>query len=136
VNWNTNSTTTNTILNVTSTSAFGWTYTNFVLAATGTNTLLQIGGRNDPTWFGLQNVNVLPIPTPNIRSFFQIHKTSTSSMTWNTQTGMVYQVQYSTYVGSNNWFNLSTNIANGPTLTLTNPIGPNQEEFYRILRLQ
>ncbi len=135
VNWNTNSATTNTILNMVNPAAFGWTYTNFVLAATSTNTLLQIGARNDPEWFGLQNVSVLPIPTPDIRSFFRIRKTEISSMTWNTQTGMVYQVQYSPYIGSNNWFNLSTNIAAGPTLTVTNPIGPNTELFYRVLRL-
>jgi Viral BACON domain len=134
VNWNTNSTTTNTILNLLNPPAFGWTYTNFVLAAAGTNTLLQFGGRNDTSWFGLQDINLVAIPLPNIRLIPQVANNALL-LTWNSQTNLAYEVQGSTNVASSNWLNLSTNVATGPILTATNPIGSYPAMFYRVLLL-
>lgn len=131
VNWNTNSTTTNTILSLYDPTPFGWTYTNFILNATSTNTVLQFGGRNDFNYFGLENVSVLPIPTPNIRGIARAP--GGISLTWNSMTNLEYQVQYSTNLLSSNWFNLNSYSATAPVLTVTNP--PNSSpEFYRVLR--
>lgn len=134
VNWNTNTATTNTILNFVNPAPFGWTYTNFILTATGPETLLQFGARNDQSWFGLSDVNVLPVPSPDIRSF-SASGPGALSLTWNTQTGVVYEVQSSTNLLSADWSNLFTNSASGPTLAVTNPIGPNPSIFFRVLRL-
>lgn len=131
VNWNTNSTTTNTVLNLLNPSQFGWTYTNFILTAAATNTILQFGGRNDHYNFGLENVSVLPIPTPNIRGV--AHTTTGVSLAWNSMTNIEYQVQYSTNLLSNNWLNLNSYTATGPVLNVTNPPVANPE-FYRVLR--
>ncbi len=133
VNWNTNTATTNTILNLVNPAAFGWTYTNFLLTATSTNALLQFGARDDPSWFGLDDVSLVPVPTPNISSVFPAGPNGLA-LSWNTQTGLVYQVQYSTNLLSSNWFNLETNVATGPILTVTNGIGTNPFLFYRVLR--
>jgi len=131
VNWNTNSVTTNTIYNLLNPPAFDWSNLVFYVTATSTNTTLQFGGRNDPNLFGLDDVTLISIPPFNPR----ISKTSPNavSLTWNSLTGLVYQVQYSTNLLSTNWFNLATNTATSPTLSVTNTIGPSPRRFYRVL---
>jgi len=131
VNWNTNSTTTNTIYNLLNPPAFDWSNVVFYVTATSTNTTLQFGGRSDPNLFGLDDVTLISIPPPNPR----ISKASANavSLTWNSLTGLVYQVQYSTNLLSTNWSNLATNTATSPTLSLTNTIGPSPWRFYRVL---
>jgi len=131
VNWNTNSVTTNTIYNLLNPPAFDWSNLVFYVIATSTNTTLQFGGRNDPNLFGLDDVTLISIPPFNPR----ISKTSPNavSLTWNSLTGLVYQVQYSTNLLSTNWFNLATNTATSPTLSVTNTIGPSPRRFYRVL---
>lgn len=131
VNWLTNSATTNTIYNLQNPGVFGWTYTNFMVLATGTNSILQFGARNDPDFFGLDDVSLIPVPSPDI-AVATISKHS-FSMSWNSTTGLVYQVQYSTNLLSKNWFNLDTNTATGPTMTITNTAGPYPYLFYRVL---
>jgi hypothetical protein len=130
VNWNTNSATTNTIYNLLNPPAFDWSNLVLYVTATSTNTTLQFGGRNDPNLFGLDDVTLISIPPPNPR----ISKASPNavSLTWNSLTGLVYQVQYSTNLLSTNWFNLATNTATGPTLSMTNTIGPSPWRFYRV----
>jgi hypothetical protein len=109
----------------------GWTNLQFIVTATSSNTLLQFGERVDPWYFGLDDVNVWPIPNPSFRS---MAKTSGNavSFSWNTFTNMAYQVQYSTNLTKTNWIILSTNTATGPILTLTNSYGTDPQRFYRI----
>ena len=127
--------TTNTLLGLTNPPVFNWTNYVFYVTATGTNSVLQFAGRNDWSAFGLDAVSLVPIPSPNIRGATEINK-SALSLTWNSQTNVVYQVQYSTNLVSSNWLNLSTNTAIGPTLTVTNPTSPDRYRFYRVLRTQ
>jgi len=134
VNWNTNSSSTNTIFNQIDMGAVNtWTNMQFVVTATGTNTILQFGERNDPVAFGLDDVNVQPIPVPSFRSAGKI--SNAVSFTWNTLAGLAYQVQYSTNLAKTNWTIISTNTAIGYTLTATNVIGSAPLRFYRIRRL-
>lgn len=112
----------------------GWTNLLFVVNATGSSTALKFGERVDPWYLGLDDVNVWPMPSPNIRGVSQVSN-NTLALTWNSLPGLVYQVQYSTNLLSTNWFNLSTNTATGTTLTVTTPIAPNGYLFYRVLRL-
>ena len=135
VNWNTNSPNVNTIFNQTNMAALNtWTNMTFILAATGTNTTLQFGSRNDPAAFGLDDVNVWPIPNPSFRS---VSKTSANTVvfSWNSLASIAYQVQYSTNLTKTNWISLSTNIATGPVLMFTNSYGTDKLRFYRIRRL-
>ena len=44
----------------------GWTNLQFVVTATGTNTVLQIGGRDDNYYLGLDDVSVIPGLAPTI----------------------------------------------------------------------
>jgi subtilase family serine protease len=131
VNWNTNATTTNTILNLLNPGVVAWTNPVFVVTATSTNTVLQFGARNDPDYFGLDDVNVWPIPTP---SFLSISKsTNAVTFTWNSLTSIMYQVQYKTNLLQTNWTNLGAVItATNFTVTATNSIGPDPQRFYRL----
>ncbi|HUA68490.1 MAG TPA: hypothetical protein VMA13_08075, partial [Candidatus Saccharimonadales bacterium] len=134
VDWNTNSSGTNTIFNQSNFDPVGiWTNLLFVVPATGTNTTIVFGFINNNYYFGLDDVNAWPIPLPNIRSFSSANRAL--SLKWNSLTNVLYEVEYSTNLASTNWFILSTNTAIGPTLAVTNSIGTNPAVFYRILRL-
>ena len=76
----------------------------------------------------------MPIPNPSFRS---VAKTNSNAVvfSWNSMSGIVYQVQYSTNLITTNWIILSTNTATGPILTLTNAYGTDPRRFYRIRRL-
>jgi hypothetical protein len=50
-----------TLFDGTNLGAFGWTNLQFTVAAMSTNSQLQIGVRNDPSYFGLDDVGVTPI---------------------------------------------------------------------------
>jgi Pro-kumamolisin, activation domain/Viral BACON domain len=135
VDWNTNASGTNTIFNQSNFDTAGlWTNLLFVVPATGTNTTIVFASDNSNYYFGLDDVNVWPLPTPNIRGFSKISN-QTLSLTWNTLTNVAYEVESSTNLASPNWLILSTNTAFGPTLTVTNSIGANPATFYRVLRL-
>jgi subtilase family serine protease len=133
VNWNTNATTTNTVFNAVNMGTIShWTNMLFMLPATGTNTVLQFGARNDNSFFGLDDIKVWAVPLPTIRGL-EITSDGGFSMTWYAQTSAVYQVQYSTNLASGDWFNLNTYTAGSPVLSVTNPIGTNGYLFYRVI---
>jgi hypothetical protein len=120
-----------TLTNLFNMPQLGWINLQFIVTATGPSTVLQFGAQDDPTYLGLDDVNLWPIPNPSFRS---VAKTSTNavSFSWNTFTNMAYQIQYSTNLAKTNWIILSTNIATGPVLTLTNSYGTDPQRFYRI----
>jgi hypothetical protein len=133
VNWNANSIGTNTIYSETNSPAYDWTLRTFYLVANSTNTLLQFGCRNDNAggFNALDDVTVMPIPAPN--PGISAAGAGAVSLTWNSLGGMVYQLQSATNLLSPHWSSISTNTATGPTLTLTNTIGPDPRRFYRVL---
>ena len=133
VNWNTNSVSTNTIYSLLNPPVLPWTNLQFVVTATGTNTTLQFGAENDPNYFGLDDVNVTPIPMPTFTSFSK--KTNGLSLTWNALAGIAYQVQYKTNLLQTNWISLSTNTATGNSISVTNTISADPRRFYRVRRL-
>ena len=112
----------------------GWTNLQFIVTATSSSTVLRIGFRHDPYYFGLDDVNVWPIPNPSFRS---VAKTSTNAVefSWNSLAGIAYQVQYSTNLIETNWIILSTNTATESILMFTNSYGTDRQRFYRIRQL-
>ena len=114
----------------------GWTNLQFIVAATGPSTVLQFGEQDDPWYLGLDDVSVTPIPYPSFRSVAKMSNSNAVVFSWNSMAGFGYQVQYSTNLATTNWTVLSTNIAFGPILTLTNGYGTDPRRFYRIRRLQ
>ena len=132
VNWNTNAPTTSTILNQSYTTAFGWTNILLCVTATGNSTVLQFQARNDPYYFGLDDVAVTPIPTPVLQAIAT--NDSAFQFTWNTLANVAYQVQYKTNLLQTNWIDLGTSIkAAASTTTETDNSNTDPQRFYRVI---
>jgi len=102
VNWNGV-----TVTNITNPGTFGWTKFNFIVTATGTGTVLQFGFRNDPDYFGLDDISVVPGFAPVITMqptnlTILSGGTAVFSATATGSTNLVYQ-----------WRKNGTNLANG-----------------------
>ena len=132
VNWITNAIGTNVLMNLLNPSAFSWTVTNFIVNATSTNTTLQFAAENDPSYFGLDDVSVTPIPMPTVTGFSK--KTNTLMLTWNSLAGISYQVLYKTNLLQSAWLTNFTTNATGNIINFTNTIGPDRQRFYRVQR--
>ena len=55
-----------TVYSINNPGVLGWTNQKFIVSATGTNTVLQFSVRNDPWYFGLDDVTVTPVSLPSI----------------------------------------------------------------------
>ena len=114
----------------------GWTNLQFIVTATNDASFLQIGGRDDNYYLGLDDVSLAPIPAATMQSLLG-PGAGTGGMTfsWNALTGLVYQVQMTTNLFQPNWVTLQTITAtNTPiTFTDTNPIAGARQEFYQLL---
>lgn len=133
VNWNTNNPTTNTVFYVSNPGAFAWTNLNFVLTATGTNTMLQFGAQNLPNYFGLDDVSVTPIPAP---AFSSVNLGANGfGFSWTSVPNVSYLVQYKTNLLQTSWLDLGSSLVAGTnTLTVvdTNSVQNFPQRFYRI----
>jgi hypothetical protein len=118
---------------VTNPPVMAWTNLIFIVTATGTNATLQFGARNDPFYFGLDDVSVMPIPNPTITGVAL--KGNGVTLTLNSLASLNYLLQYKTNLSQANWINLATNTAAGNILVLTNNPGGDPRRFYRIRRL-
>ena len=128
VNWNGS-----TLFHLLNPPAFSWTNLQFLVTASGTSTPLQFQAENDPSYFGLDDVNVSPVPTP----VFQNITTSGNNLqlSWLTTTGLVYQVQYKTNLFQANWLNLSAPFlatSSSSSIVDTNALRASPQRFYRL----
>ena len=130
VSWNGN-----IIFDKTNIAAIGWTNIQFVVTATGTNTVLQFGFRDDTTWLGLDDIRVVPTQ-PTIPSM-NLSGTNLVLNGANGLSGRAYQVQMSTNL--NQWTPVATNSLNASgnfTITATNAVNPTAlQRFYRMMLL-
>ena len=120
--------------NCTSPPAFTWTNLQFIVTATGTNTTLRFALENDPSYFGLDDVRVTPVPTPVFRTAARV--ISQFALTWGTATDLVYQVQYKTNLFQSDWLNWGAPIlATNSALTIydTSDPSPNAQRYYRLI---
>jgi hypothetical protein len=59
---------------------------------------------------------------------------STLSLTWSTEAGAVYQLQYNSNLSSGNWTNLGIPVpATGATLSTTDSVPNGAQRFYRLV---
>jgi len=133
VNWITNATGTNTLLNLTVPSTFDWANYQFVVTATSTNTTLQFAVENTTWAFGLDDVSLTPIPAPTVTALAKA--TDSLTFTWNSLAGLTYLVQYKTNLLQPDWITLTTNTATDITNTFTASPSGDARRFYRIRRL-
>ena len=133
VNWKTNAAGTNQVYSLLNPGVLAWTNLNLMVTAAGTNTTLQFSLRNDPAYFGLDDISVTPIPLPTFTGFI---KTNNAFMlNWNSLAGVAYQIQYKTNLLQTNWINLATNTATANSIRFTNLMGADPRRFYRVHRL-
>jgi len=116
--------------------ANGWTNLQFIVTATNAASVLQIGGRDDNYYLGLDDVSLVPIPPVSLHSSFMANANGIT-FGWNAATGLVYQVQYTSNLFSPNWVILQNITAtNTPvSFTDTNSISGQPQKFYRLLLL-
>jgi subtilase family serine protease len=109
----------------------GWTNLQFTVAATLTNTVLRFGFLNDPAYFGLDDVSVLPL-RPVLQNAAVAGGTITFS--WSALPGSIYQIQSTTNLSQTTWSNSGGTItASSYIMTATNALGANPRQFYRVV---
>jgi subtilase family serine protease len=110
----------------------GWTNLQFIVTATTTNSLLQMGVRDDPSYLGLDDISLEAVPRPQ---FLSVTPSPDSlRLVWATSPGLRYQLQSTTNLNPTAWLNLGTAVfgsngtANSSVLAPPSPLG-----FYRVL---
>jgi hypothetical protein len=120
-----------TLFNQSSLGALSWTNLQFIVTAPAAGTVLQFGFRNDPAYFGLDDVSVVSVAAPSLQSLAKASTTMQFSL--NTMAGLVYQVQYVTNLSQTNWINLGQpfTATSSPT-TFTDAGATDPQRFYRV----
>ena len=121
------------LMDVTNLYLVGWLHYEFIVPASKTNTTLQFGIRDDPSYLGLDGVFVAPIAQPVFQSIVKTNKIAI--LTWSAVPDYLYYVQYSTNLTKTNWTFLLNNPSYPATIPMTqtdtNP--PDPARFYRVL---
>jgi len=112
----------------------GWTNLQFIVTATSSSTVLQIGERDDPWYLGLDDVSLTPIPAAVFQPTTVTNTNNNLKFTWNAMTGLVYQVQFKTNLLQPNWAVLKSITATNTAITFvdTNPVTGFPQKFYRL----
>jgi len=119
------------LMDVTNLGVTGQVPFEFPVTASGTNAILQFGFRNDPEFFGFDNVFVSPIPAPVFQSIARTN--NFVNVSWSALPGYLYDWQYATNLTQSNWTSLRglQFPTNFPMMgTDTNP--PDSKRFYRV----
>jgi subtilase family serine protease len=120
------------VLNHSYASAFGWIKLTFTVTATKTSTVLQFKERNDPWYFGLDDVSVTPVPVPTLQA--AVNPNGTFKFTWNALPDVAYQIQYKTNLMQADWINLGETFnARANSLSATNAAVTDPQRFYRVV---
>jgi len=129
-----------TLFNETNISAIvGWTNLQFLVAATGTSTVLELGCRDDLSWLGLDEVSV----TPALCRISSINLSRTNLLL-NGNSGVSGGTNY-TLASTNlalplsQWARVATNVSSASgnfTITVTNTVTPGAGQRFYILQLK
>ena len=91
LNWNATGSLPTTPVSFPSPPPFTWTNLQFLASATSTNTVLQFQAENPTSYFGLDDVSVIPVPTPSVQVTPQLG--GALQLSWLTAPGLTYQLQ-------------------------------------------
>jgi hypothetical protein len=112
----------------------GYTNLQFQTLATKPFTALRFGFRNDRSTFGLDDISVVAIPSPDFLRGGLGVTNSTLTLTWDSLAGVVYQLQFATNLTSLIWHDLGLSIrATGPTTSFEDDVGSESQRFYRVV---
>ena len=121
-----------TLFNQTNLPALNWTNLQFIVTAPAAGAVLQFGFRNDPAYFGLDDISVVPVAAPALRTLAKANTTMQFSL--DTMVGLVYQVQYVTNLFQTNWVNMGQPFtATNSAATFTDTGATDAQRFYRVV---
>lgn len=113
-----------------------WSNFQFTVTATSNNTVIVFGGANNDSYTGLDDVSVQPFVVPPLVIQSVSKSGSSLQLTWNSMSGVVYQLQYNTNLGGTNWMNIGGSItATTSTASTSTPITNYPQGFYRLQQL-
>lgn len=123
-----------TLLDLKNISAIGWTNIQLLVAATGTNTVLQFGFRDDVTWLGLDDIRVMPAE-PGVATL----ELSGAAVVLNAANGLAHHA-YQTLVSLDTaqplaqWTPIATNVPSADgNFIVTNTVNATAaQRFYRL----
>ncbi|MGA2556269.1 MAG: LamG-like jellyroll fold domain-containing protein, partial [Verrucomicrobiota bacterium] len=124
----------NTLFDQTNIPGIGWTNMQFVVTATGTHTVLEFGFRDDPSYFGLDDISVVALSAapPRLASAGFSSDGTFQLMAYG-QTGQAYTLQASTNLTS--WISLLTFTCTNSPMSVADPTAKNfGRRFYRLVQ--
>ncbi len=131
-----------TLLDQTNLGAIGWTNLQFTVKATGSNTVLQFGFRNDPSFFGLDDISVVPVFVPPFPSLAGLRLTGNNLALngVNGVSGETYYLLMATNLAlpASQWTPVATNVwnTNGNfSLTITNAVNRSVPKGFYLLQV-
>jgi len=112
----------------------GWTNIQLRAVATRSGTILKFGFLDDPSYFGFDDVSVVPIPPPEFLPGAPSVINGNLALRWTSLAGQVYQPQYTTSLNPPAWNDLGNRItAIDSTTTAFDSIGSDPQRFYRVV---
>lgn len=121
-----------TLFDQTNMDPFGWTNMQFVVMATGTNSVLTFGAYNTPYEFALDDVSATLLALPQARSITV--QTNATTVLWNTSANIHYQPQYTTNLAPAQWIDFGAPLlGTSDTLTVIDPSSAASQRFYRVI---
>ena len=121
------------LINLASPPVFTWSNFQAAAVAIDTNTLLTFAVENDGNYFGLDDVTVSPIPAAVVDGYSI--STNGVQLSWPSQAGLIYQVQYTTDLSQGPWTVLDTVTATTNTTSFVDPNWMNNPDqgYYRLV---
>ena len=94
--------------------------------------MLEVAARNDPKYFGFDDVSVTPVPAVAIAHLVQ--SANGFELTWNALAGLNYQVQYKTNLAQADWLDFDAVTATNVLATFVDITGAaGSQRFYRLV---
>ncbi|MGO8677431.1 MAG: leucine-rich repeat protein [Limisphaerales bacterium] len=112
--------------------AVAWTNFQFLVNATGANTVLQFGFRDDNSYLGLDDVSLLPAPTPVTLGAAGV-QANEFGFSATGPSGLVVVVEANTNLANPTWYPVQTNTLSTGSSSFRDPQWTNAPaRFYRL----
>jgi hypothetical protein len=115
----------------------GWTNLQFLVAATDTSSILQLGFQDDPSYLGLDDVSLKAVTSSAVKG--TVRRADDFQLVWSADANAVYQAQYKTNLYQPDWIDFGAPFAandDSVTMTDTNAFRCSPQRFYRLLQLK
>jgi hypothetical protein len=111
----------------------GWTNLAYLVTATNTNSVVQIGFMDNPSYLGLDDVSLVTVNQPVLQA--PIPDGANLLLSWAAQLGFQYQIQSRTNLAQGSW-SVAATVTNAQDIaSFAVPVGTNSQQFFRLLVL-